>query len=444
MMDRMSIRARLTVWYSTVLVLCLLAFGATVWLGLRQSLLEARQAELHDRITSLRTLIEQLGNAPTDGPDSLTEEVSEFSKVLPAGLSVWLQDSSNTVLFQPKSSPSARAVEGTEFVRSGTRILKVRMSLALMPDDEILKRLSHILFWSIPLAILAASAGGYWLSKRALSPVREMAMAAQSIDSSDLTLRLPVPLADDELRLLAGKWNEMLGRLQASVDKTRRFTSDASHDLRTPLATIRASAEIALRKDREPEWYRDTLVRIVHQTDRATALVEDLLTLARADSGHVDLVLAPLDLSSLVGKVCESLGPLVHAKGIDLRQMLLSRPIWVNSNPDALVRVMTILVDNAVKNTEAGWIQVHVEEMDGEAILNVEDTGTGIDPADLAHIFDRFYRGDKARTSVSGGSGLGLAIAKSLVEFHGGTIGVASERGKGTRFVVRLPRAVPL
>lgn len=439
MMHKLPIRARLTLWYSIVLALCLAAFGATVWLGLRQSLTAARQTELQERLSSLHAVLQQLEEAPSEGPDSLAEEISEFSKAFPSGFSVRLLDVSNALLFQSNSSHSVRDLEGEKSVQTGTRKLKIKMSLSLEPVDEILRRLSHILFLSIPMAILAASWGGYWLSRRALAPVRDMAMAARSIDSSDLSLRLPMPAANDELRLLAGMWNEMLNRLQSGVEKIQRFTSDASHDLRTPLATIRASAEIALRKDREPELYRDTLRRIVQQTDRASTLVEDLLTLARADSGSVDLVLTPLDLCAFLRDICESLRPLMQGKNLELRQSLPSNPVWVNANANALMRLSTILVDNAFKNTEAGWIQVHLETVGSEAILKVADTGTGIGVADLPHIFDRFYRGDKSRTSVNGGSGLGLAIAKRLVEFLQGTITVESEMGHGTRFIVRLP-----
>ena len=444
MTPRLPIGARLTLWYSIVLVLCLVAFGETVWLGLRQSLMAARRTELEERISSLRAVLQQPEEPPSQGADSLTEEVSEFSNALPSGFSIRLLDLSNTLLFQSKSSRPVRTLEREESVQAGTRRLKIKMSLSLEPVDEILRRLSRILFLSIPVALLAASTGGYWLSKRALSPVRKMAMAARSIDSADLSMRLPVPAANDELRLLAGMWNEMLDRLQNGVERIQRFTSDASHDLRTPLATIRASAEIALRKSREPEVYRDTLERIVRQTDRATTLVEDLLTLARADSGHLDLVLTPVDLRSWLSDACEGLRPLAQDKNLELRHSMPSSPVWVNADANALTRVIAILVDNALKNTEAGWIQVTLETLGCQTILKVEDTGSGIALGDLPHIFDRFYRGDQARSSVNGGSGLGLAIAKRLVEFHQGTIAVESKPGQGTRFFICLPRASTL
>jgi two-component system, OmpR family, heavy metal sensor histidine kinase CusS len=441
MTERLPIGARLTLWYSIVLVLCLTAFGFTVWFGLRQNLVDSRQRELKERVASLRGLLGQL-ERPRRRPwiVNLREEVSEFSNALPSGFEIQIFDSENNQLFQSESLHAARTLDADESFVVGARKLRIRMALSLDPVDETLRRLTHILFLSFPLAILAAAGGGYWLSKRALAPVRDMAMAAKSIDSSDLSVRLPVPAANDELRLLAGMWNEMLARLQTNVEKIRRFTSDASHDLRTPLATIRASAEIALRRNREPESYKDTLLRILQQTDRATTLVEDLLTLARTDRGPIDMALAPLDLSSALRDTCENLRPLVYSKNLELVQSLPLDSIWINGDTNALMRVIGILVDNALKNTETGWIRIHLETDGTETTVEVQDTGRGISSADLPYVFDRFYRGDQSRNQLNGGSGLGLAIAKRLVEFHQGTISVESTEGQGARFFIRIPQ----
>jgi signal transduction histidine kinase len=443
-MRSLPVRVRLTIWYSLVLALCLGAFGATVWVGLRQSLITARQAELSSRIGSLRAVLQNLEEFPSEGTDNLAEEVSEFSRALPKGTSIRLLDASNSVIYQSNSFDTVRSLESEGSVKTGNRVIRIKMYLSLEPVDEILQRLNGILLLSIALVLVVASGGGYWLSKRALAPVREMAMAARSIDSADLSKRLPVPIANDELRLLAGMWNEMLERLQSSVERIQRFTSDASHDLRTPLATIRASAEIALRRNREPESYKDTLERILHQTNRATTLVEGLLTLARGDSGHFDMVLSPLDLCALVRDGCDGLRPLARAKHLEFCLALPAEPIWVNADPGALMKVIAILVDNAVRHTEAGSIRVQLERASEQAILTVQDTGSGIGSEDLPYVFDRFYRGDKSRTSANGGSGLGLSIAKRLVEFHRGTITVESPASGGTCCSVGLLLLAPI
>ncbi len=439
-MNSWPVRVRLTLWYSLVLALCLGAFGATVWLGLRQSLIAARQAELQDRVSSFRDVLLHLEVPPTEETESLAEEVSEFSAALPAGFSIRLLDASNSVLYQSKSFGAIPGLEAEDSVKVGTEVVTFKMYLSLEPVDEILQRLFRILLLSIPLVLLVASCGGYWLSKRALAPVREMAMAARSVDSADLSTRLPVPIANDELSLLAGMWNEMLDRLQSSVERIHRFTSDASHDLRTPLAATQALAEIALRRNREPESYRDTLRRILHQTDRAATLVEGLLTLARGDSGHFDVALSPLDLRALVQDACDNLRPLAQAKNLEFRLTLPQHPVWVRADQDSLMKVIAILVDNGVRHTAIGSIYVQLEPAAEKVVLTVQDTGSGISPDDLPHIFDRFYRGDKSRTSANGSSGLGLSIAKRLVEFQQGTLSVESSPGGGTLFFVHLPR----
>jgi heavy metal sensor kinase len=420
---------------------CLPKIDDTYLARMRQSLIASRQAELQDRIGSLRAVLQHLEQPPAQGADSIAEEVSEFNKALPMGFSIRLIDSSNAVLYQSESFGSVRSLSAEEPVKTGTRVVQVKMCLSLLPVDEILGRLNRILVLSIPLVLLVASLGGYWLSKRALAPVQQMAMAARSIDLTDLSTRLPVPIPNDELRLLAGMWNEMLDRLQIGVERLQRFTSDASHDLRTPLATIRASAEIALRRNREPESYKDTLERILHQIDRATTLVEGLLTLARGDSGHFDMAFTKLDLCAVVRDSCDGLRPLAQAKNLDFGLTLPAGPVWVNGDPDVLMKVIAMLVDNAVRHTEAGSIRVQVESVSEQVLLTVQDTGSGISSDDLPHVFDRFYRGDKSRTSASGGSGLGLSIAKRLVELHQGTIAVQSPLDGGTRLLVRFPGA---
>ena len=439
MTRRLPIRARLTLWYSTVLALCLVAFGMTIWFSLHQSLISAKHSELEARLRSLRTfLIEQSAKSGVTN-EAIREEVSEFSAGLPSEYSVDLSDSAGSSLFRTSSRRDSHTVVRDEILAAGDRTFRIRIAVSLEAEDAMLQRLGRILVLSVPLALLAASVGGYWLSGRALKPVREMALAARTIGSADLSARLPVPAVRDELSLLAEMWNEMLGRLEDSVGRIRRFTSDASHDLRTPLATIRASAEISLRRQRDPQDYRLTLEGILRQTDRATSLVENLLTLARADSGQTGAGFAPLDMAPLVVTACDTLRPMAQAKNLDLRLELGNGSVWVNGDSEVLTRVVLALVDNAIKNTDGGGIDVKVATKGHLATLTVSDTGRGIDVADLPHIFDRFYRGDKSRSTANGGFGLGLAISRESVAVHRGVIDVESTLGRGARFTVSLP-----
>ena len=436
----LPIRARLTIWYSAVLALCLIAFGVTVWFGLRASLVSARQAELDERFANLRTVLLEESQTREAG-ETVRDDAMDFSATLPPDFSVQVSDSGGAV-FGMTDHRFKHSLQRDGTLQLDGHSYGLRLVASLEIIDELLLRLKRILQFAIPFAVLVAAAGGYWLSGRALKPMKEMAFAARAIGTGNLSARLPVPPAHDELSLLANMWNEMLGRLESSVERIRTFTSDASHDLRTPLAAIRASAEIALRRTRDPEHYGRTLEGIIGQADRATSLVEGLLMLARSDGELQHVVLAGVNLTPIVADACDSLRPRAEAKRLDLRLDATPDPILVNGNKDILTRVVLALIDNAIKYTDRGLVEVQLAVTGPLLKLTVRDTGRGISPADLPNIFDRFYRGDKSRNSAGGGFGLGLAIAKESVTLHQGTIEVESVLGQGSRFVVCLPLAL--
>ena len=436
----LPIRARLTIWYSGLFALCLIAFGVTVWIGLRANLTSAKQTELDERFANLRSVL--LAESQTrEAGETMRDDVMDFGATLPSDFSAQVSDPGGAVFrVNDHSFKSSLRRDGTLEVDGHSYGLRLVASLEM--NDELLRRLKRILEFAIPFAVLVATLGGYWLSGRALKPMKEMAFAARAIGTGNLSARLPVPPVRDELNLLSNMWNEMLGRLESSVERIRTFTSDASHDLRTPLAAIRASAEIALRHPRDPEHYGRTLEGIIRQADRATALVEDLLRLARSDGQPQSVVLADVDLTPIVTDACDSLRPKAEAKRLDLRLGAEPVPTVVNGNKDVLNRVVLALIDNAIKYTDRGLVEVRLATTGSLLKLTVQDTGPGISPADIPNIFDRFYRGDKSRNSAGGGFGLGLAIAKESVALHQGTIEVDSVLGQGSRFVVYLPLAV--
>jgi heavy metal sensor kinase len=291
--------------------------------------------------------------------------------------------------------------------------------------------------------LLAASAGGYWMSRRALAPVDEVTDAARLIGLQNLSVRLPVPHTGDELQRLSETWNRMLERLDSAVDRIQRFTADASHELRTPVSVIRTTAELALRRERDPEQYRKALRQILAETERMTRLTEDLLLLARSDAREFKLRLAPMDWNDLARQVVEENRPIADARGIRLTSHPAPDAAIVLGDEPALCRLLTMLVDNALKHTPiAGAIDVAISSDRRRTIVTVRDTGEGIDPADLPHIFDRFYRGDKARNHETG-VGLGLAIAQSVAEMHSARIEVASEVGRGATFTVTFASLPP-
>jgi heavy metal sensor kinase len=299
-----------------------------------------------------------------------------------------------------------------------------------------------ILKETLPFLVILASLAGYWLSGRALAPVNAIIETARGVGVQNLTARLAVPPANDELRRLSETLNAMLGRIEASVKRITQFTADASHDLRTPVALIRTSAELALRRPRSDDEYRETLARILAASEETTHLIENLLTLARADAGAAELHFSDFDLVPRMEKIAEEAGILASIKEIRVVRDLPASPVPVSADPVALERLFLIVLENAVKYTpRGGRIELKLSNGSGIAKVEVRDTGIGIGEKDLPHIFERFYRADQTRSRESGGSGLGLAIAQWIVDQHHGTIEAQSALGAGSVFRVTLPVA---
>jgi two-component system, OmpR family, heavy metal sensor histidine kinase CusS len=309
--------------------------------------------------------------------------------------------------------------------------------------ERSLARFGRMLMLVIPLALVLATLGGYWLSGRALAPVAQITNDARRINATNLADRLAVPPAHDELRELSQTLNAMLGRIDRSVSQLRQFTADASHELRAPLALIYTAAEFSLRRERPREDLVEALEKILRESRHTTSLVDSLLLLARADSGE-DNLQAPvaINVSSLCQDAADRAAELASAKGITVSTDLRSTSIVVDGDETALRRLLLILADNAVKYTPAGGrVNVRLALEKDAALIRISDTGIGIAAADLPHVFDRFWRADKVRSRATGGTGLGLAIARWIVDRHGGTIVVSSELGKGSTFTVTLPLA---
>jgi len=286
--------------------------------------------------------------------------------------------------------------------------------------------------------LIVACLGGYWLSSRALRPVDEITTVARSIGVQNLSQRIAVPRTGDELARMAQTWNDVLERLDVAVQRIRQFTSDASHELRTPLALIRATAELALRRERDPEGYRNSLRQIEHEAEHMTALTESLLTLARADSDGLGMTMQSTDLSELIHSAVQQYAALAIEKGVTLRAAATQPPVRAAADASGIRRILSILVDNALKHTPAGGtVTVSAAAGAARVTLTVEDTGEGIPAAALPHIFERFYRADPARGSGSG-FGLGLSIAQAIAQAHGSAIAVSSTPGAGARFSLPL------
>jgi len=324
------------------------------------------------------------------------------------------------------------AVDGREYVLLAAESLhSVKSELGLV---------RHVLFLALPLIVLIAGAGGFFLATKNLAPVRWMAEQARSITDKNLHQRLDIGAANEELMMLADSFNELLSRLDRSFETMRRFVADASHELRTPIAVIRGEADVALDHDRGPAEYKESLAVIQDEARRLTRLIDDLLNLARADAGHVSLHVEEFYVNDLLAECCRVIQAKAGAKKIHL-ECQCPEDVAYRGDPELIRRLVLNLLENAIRYTpEGGRVQISVEDSARELRIQVADTGIGIPPETATHVFERFYRGDQARSRQNGGFGLGLSIVKWIAESHNGSVELSSEPGQGSTFTVLLHR----
>lgn len=481
-----SIRARLTAWFAGVLGLVLVVLSAATWWVLRDSVGDTIDQGLADRVAAISRFLNAPGTSQSF--EELREDLREYVALDPGWSLIRIRDARGLQLYRSDAfdagavtgrSGEAPAPPGVyqdlamrgrpvRMLTSGITVRHEPYTVEVaVPVGELQEALSEV-GWTIailiPCGLLSAGIGGYWISRRALAPVDRIAGTARAITARHLSRRLDVPPTGDELQRLSETLNEMLARLETAFAETTRFTADASHELRTPVSLIRTTAEVALRRPRDAGEYRQALDEILREAERTSTLVEDLLTLTRGDAGVDAFQPATVDLAALAEEAHGQIQRACSDRGLDVRFSLTPRPLAVLGDRAALMRLLRILVDNAVKYTPApGSIHVSLElatrqvaaavtvqgSVEGMsnaslmrgavAVLTVADTGIGIAAADLPHVFDRFYRADRARSRDSGGAGLGLSIAKRIVERHGGAVLIDSEPGRGCRVRVELP-----
>ena len=456
---KLPLRTKLTAWYTAILVL---AFASFTWIadyGFQHSIDATVNDASRADLASIRGVL--LRTVPK-GPAEVSDELSEVAGLWNGGALLEVTGAQGSVVFQSAAfqhldRPIPEALESearfatanldlmqyriaSQIISAGGQQFRVRAAVPTEPFDQALDRFRIILKETLPLLVVLAALIGYWLSGRALSPVNAIIQTARRIGISNLSGRLAVPRANDELRRLSETLNDMLGRIELSLKRVTQFTADASHDLRTPVALIRASAELALRRSRSAEEYRETLTRILSASEETTRLIEDLLLLARADAGAAVLHLRPTDVVPHLETAAEETALLAAAKPVNFSRVVPAGPFTVALDSRAIERLLLILLENAVKYTPAGGhVSLELINEGDRARIEVRDTGIGISESDRPHIFERFYRADVARTRDSGGSGLGLAIARWIVEQHGGVIEAQSTLGRGSVFRVTLP-----
>jgi len=444
MMRRWSIGARLTLWYSLVLLTGLALFGAGVLLVVKHSLITTVDETLAQQAKGVATVLQTEFNPAK--PQHLQEELSEYAQATPEGNLIEVRDGEGTVLIGSRVVADARASRwryrtlATETTAHG-QTFRIRVAAPLNGTVATLRHVRELLLWATPGVLLIASLGGYWISRRALQPVDAITRAARSIGIENLSQRLEVPTTGDELTRLSETWNGMLERLESAVRRLSQFTADASHELRTPITLIRATAELTLRRERPAETYREALRQIIDGSDRTARLIEDLLLLARADAGLPALPLDRVELTPLVRDVCEQGQILAQKRQLEISTEAPEHPVFVDANDPALRRLLLLLVDNALKYTPAGGRITLTVALDSSGpTVTVRDTGIGIPDTALPHVFERFYRVDESRNRDAGGAGLGLSIAHWIAERHHARLEAESVVGRGSAFRVRFPQ----
>jgi signal transduction histidine kinase len=437
-----SIRLRLAAWYLIVLGAGMALFAVSIFIAVRYELMEGVHESLTSRLHSFELFLELESHGTDIG--AIREEAREYSTGLPAGHSLHVRTADGRTVFalpdaQPASVPDLYRI--SEQVNVHGHELTIEMGAPMGQVYETLSLLRNALLFCVPLMLAVSVIGGTLIAKRALRPVDAMTADAQAIGMNDLSRRLVVRGTGDELERLGVAWNTMLDRLAGSVQQMKRFTADAAHEIRTPIAIIRSTAELALRRERDSTFYRTALSGIQQETAQLTRLVDELMLLARydAEASVADLaVIEDISVEEAVRDACRAVEPLSEARGIRLEIEVEQHGWSVRCNGNALRRVLLILLDNAVKFTPPSEsVRVVVASRDGRSRIEIHDRGEGVPEEDIDHIFDRFYRADSARTSP--GFGLGLSIAKAIVEAHHGAIGVASSNSLGSCFYIELP-----
>jgi heavy metal sensor kinase len=453
-----SIRARFALWATALILVFLAAFGGFVYINLSVSLHTAIDDTLSfGAAQTAASLNVENGQILILEPITLDESGSEaFTE---SGLTLVVLSNDGSILqaagpYRSYPAPVANAGNQSVFLTlpgSGERdsiriyILPVldnnqvvgwvQAMQSLGNVDDSLQRLLVTLFLGGGMLSLLAGFAGYFLAARTLAPIDNITHTARRISTADLSARLNLPDTGDEVSRLSATFDEMLGRLETGFKRERQFTADASHELRTPLAALQAILSVTRARERSTQEYQQALEDLSDETDRMRGLVEDLLSLARGENGF-SLHLEPLDLALLLSDVSESLRPLAGSRGLEFT-CDLPPALPFSGDMDALIRLFVNLLDNAIKYTERGSVSLSARQEENTIIVKVSDTGIGIPAEHLAHIFERFYRVETARSS--GGVGLGLAIARQIAQAHGGNIEVESSPNAGTTFTVKLP-----
>lgn len=461
----LPIRAKLTIWYTTLLAASLITFGSILYVALSRNIISSIDARLFSMADMVSRAVFRPGTVNL--PQNFDIFLEHFFGIKTSGNFIQLMDEYGKIVFTSSTlgknhlplsaqtyhhSIAGNATYETiknigqypvrivtfPLMENGQLISILQVGAPLQESTAALNALFYILIFGIPLAVILASGVGWFLAKKALSPVDMVTVLARKIEAGSLNERLDVSGPKDELGRLAKTFNDMIARLELSFKQMKQFTADASHELKTPLTVLKGEMEIALKTEKTVEGFKEVIKSSLEEIDKMSALVKSLLNLAKLDS-RVRLPNDNIKLDGIVEERFNQTLPMAKDKGIDM-VMAKKEGVVIMGDKIGIGQLLFNLIYNAIKYTpKDGRIEISLEQSDNWAIIKVIDTGIGIAEEDLPHIFDRFYRVDKARTTGAGGVGLGLSICKEIAEAHGGKIEVESEAGKGSVFKVYLP-----
>lgn len=459
-MRALSVRAKLMFLYLLVTFTGLVLFGLLSYGVLKYALQQGKKTHLLGREERLISLLKE--NAANGVNQSLDEQLRNYALVTHEGNLFHIHNMDGSLLFptegkapdwtMPKNADCTEAVFATiqldhqpvlvmcHAIELNGRRVRLHIGGALDEETYILHKYRNVLFLLMPGLLLLSSFCGYFLSRLALKPVDRMTRAALNIGIGNLSQRLPVPSAKDEVQHLAIAWNQLLARLEAAVLRLSRFSADASHDLRTSITVMLATGQLALHKHRSESEYREDLSKIVTECHTASTLLDALLALAQSDNFIHEVAFKHIDLCALVVSGCRRVEDLAESSSIMLDWHLPKESIHIEGDELLLQRLLGILLDNAIRYTPAsGEIRAEVWVADSHAYVTVRDTGIGMSEDVRQRVFDRFYQADLRERKTQAGSGLGLSIGRWIADAHGADLTVESTPLKGSVFQIRFP-----
>jgi heavy metal sensor kinase len=462
-MHTLPIRAKLTLWYLLATFAGMVLFGIISYGVLQYALLQEKKTHLLGREDRLLRLLEE--NRTQQVTASLDEQLSNYALVTHEGNMFQLRKPDGSLLFPSGAkdmdlafaAPSGcgeRRVHIMQFNSAPAMVMCHDIELhgmsvrlfqggSLREEFDILRIYRNALLFLLPGLLILSSFCGHFLSRRAMGPVDRLTKAALSIGVSDLSARVTVPAAKDEVRQLAEAWNQLLGRLEAAVSRLSQFSADVSHDLRTSITVMLATAELALNRRRTEDEYRDDLSRIVTECRMAATLLDALLSVVQSKNFIHEVSFRRIDLCALVLSGCRRVEDLAESNGILIDWELPAGPVLIEGDELLISRLLGILLDNAIKYTqENGEIHVEVFANGDKAEIVVRDTGVGISPEVQEKIFERYYQAALREREPQAGCGLGLSIARWIADAHRAEITLISAPHEGTSFKITLPLTI--